>query len=109
MHDGPPGTIMNRREFLSSAGKFSLAAAVVDRSLLWATRRPPADYTIRIAPLTLELSPRRTVRTMAYNGVVPGPLIRLTEGKPVTIDVVNDTGDEELVHFHGLMIPSEVD
>ena len=36
-------------------------------------------------------------------------MLRFKEGKAVTVDVHNDTDTPELVHWHGLMIPSEVD
>ena len=68
-----------------------------------------ADYSLEIAPLTLEISDKHSVKTMAYNGQVPGPLLRFREGKPVTIDVTNRTGNEEIVHWHGLFLPPEVD
>jgi FtsP/CotA-like multicopper oxidase with cupredoxin domain len=69
----------------------------------------PADYTLDIAPYALEVAPRRTIKTTAYNGQVPGPLLRLKEGRPVTIDVINQTGNSEVVHWHGLFVPSAVD
>jgi FtsP/CotA-like multicopper oxidase with cupredoxin domain len=68
-----------------------------------------ADYTVEIAPYSLEVSPRRFFKTIAYNQQVPGPLLRLKEGVPVTIDVVNHSGNDEVVHWHGLFLPSEVD
>lgn len=68
-----------------------------------------ADITLRIAEISLELAPRRTVRTLAYNGQVPGPLLRATRGRPLTVDVFNDTGDDDIVHWHGLHIPPDVD
>jgi FtsP/CotA-like multicopper oxidase with cupredoxin domain len=68
-----------------------------------------ADYTVEIAPYSLEVAPRRFVRTIAYNQQVPGPLLRLKEGVPVTIDVVNHSGNDEVVHWHGLFLPSDVD
>jgi hypothetical protein len=37
----------------------------------------PADYTIDIAAYDLEVAPRRTIKTIAYNRQVPGPLLRL--------------------------------
>jgi FtsP/CotA-like multicopper oxidase with cupredoxin domain len=49
------------------------------------------------------------VKTLGYNGQVPGPLLRATEGKPVVVDVWNDTGESEMVHWHGFHIPSDVD
>jgi FtsP/CotA-like multicopper oxidase with cupredoxin domain len=69
----------------------------------------PADYRLEIAPLKLEIAPGKTVRNVAYNGRVPGPLIRWPEGKPITIDVTNHNDVPEIVHWHGLWIPSEQD
>jgi FtsP/CotA-like multicopper oxidase with cupredoxin domain len=70
---------------------------------------PPADYTLRIAPTALEIAPSHFVSTIAYNGTSPGPILRMQEGKPVSVDVINDTDAAELVHWHGLFVPSEVD
>jgi hypothetical protein len=36
----------------------------------------PADITLRIAELSLELKPGRTVKTLAYNGQVPARFAR---------------------------------
>jgi FtsP/CotA-like multicopper oxidase with cupredoxin domain len=51
-----------------------------------------ADYTLRIAPVALELAPGKTIKTTGYNGTVPGPTLRLREGRPVSINVINDAG-----------------
>jgi FtsP/CotA-like multicopper oxidase with cupredoxin domain len=40
---------------------------------------------------------------------MPGPLLRFREGQPVTIDVTNDTDIEDIVHWHGLYLPSLFD
>ena len=93
---------MNRRDALRL-----LAAAAVPA---WA--QPPAakpDFTVRIGPVTVELAPKRIVKTTGYNGLSPGPLLRMREGQTVNIDVLNETGSENLVHWHGLHIPSAVD
>ena len=68
-----------------------------------------ADYTLRIANGLVELSPEHVVSTTLYNGQFPGPLLRLKEGRRVVVDVHNDTDTPELVHWHGLFVPSEVD
>ncbi|HEY5410732.1 MAG TPA: multicopper oxidase domain-containing protein [Caulobacteraceae bacterium] len=72
---------------------------------------PPAkaDHTIRIADTKIELAPGVEVTTTAYNGQVPGPPIRLTEGRPVTVDIINDTARPEQVHWHGQKVPVDVD
>ena len=68
-----------------------------------------ADYTLRIAPVTVELDPSHILSTIGYNGSAPGPILRMREGKPVTVEVINDTDTPELVHWHGMLIPPEVD
>ena len=55
------------------------------------------------------MAPRRTFKTIAYNGQAPGPFLRAPEGKPLTVDIFNETKDSELCHWHGFQIPPEVD
>ncbi len=95
---------MHRRHFLAS-----LCASAVPAQLLGQAPPAKADFTLRIAPASIEIAPHKMIKTLAYNGSVPGPLLRMKEGQPVTIDVFNDTGDPEIVHWHGLRIPSAVD
>jgi FtsP/CotA-like multicopper oxidase with cupredoxin domain len=68
-----------------------------------------ADYTLRIGTGLIELAPEHIVSTTLYNGQFPGPLLKFNEGQRVVVDVHNDTDTPELVHWHGQMIPSEVD
>ncbi len=68
-----------------------------------------ADYTITIATSAVEVSRNRIIRTIVYNSQVPGPLLRFLEGRPVTIDVTNRTSNPEVIHWHGLFLPSDVD
>jgi FtsP/CotA-like multicopper oxidase with cupredoxin domain len=68
-----------------------------------------ADVTLRIEPVTVELAPDRILSTIGYNGTSPGPILRMQEGKPISVDVVNDTDTPELVHWHGLLIPPDMD
>src|SRR5665647_318701 len=90
-------------------GASAAGAAVVSRYGHAQAALPSADHTIRIAPFSLELAPGRVIKTTAYNGTVPGPALRLREGKPVAINVINDSGYPNLVHWHGLMIPPAQD
>ena len=100
---------MNRRNFLSSAGVL-LAGHSFNGSALksLATSAAPtkADYALRIEPCTLDIGPGVSIKTIGYNGQVPGPLLRLREGVPVSIDVTNATAQEDIVHWHGLAIDS---
>src|SRR5580698_6903504 len=55
------------------------------------------------------ISPKRAIRTTGYNSSFPGPVVRLAEGRPVTVEVIHQTNVSELVYWHGLYIPSDVD
>jgi FtsP/CotA-like multicopper oxidase with cupredoxin domain len=68
-----------------------------------------ADFTLRIAPMMVELAPQVVISTIGYSDKVPGPLMRMREGQSVTVDVANDTDVPEYVHWHGLLVPSHVD
>ncbi len=94
---------MNRRKFLYTTAA-TAAAGLVPNVIpqLAGQTTPKPDYTLRIAPLKLELAPGTVVETIAYNGTVPGPLLRLQQGKETRIRVINETGTPELAHWHGL-------
>lgn len=93
---------MTRREFLAGT---SFAASALAQE----TSASGDVYKLRIAPATLDLGRKNSVRTVAYNGQAPGPLFRWKEGQTVTVEVTNDTTEPDLVHWHGFHIPPEVD
>ncbi len=70
---------------------------------------PSADFTITIAPVTVELAPNLVFSTIGYNGTSPGPILRMREGISQIVDVVNDTDVPEQLHWHGLCVPAELD
>jgi FtsP/CotA-like multicopper oxidase with cupredoxin domain/plastocyanin len=49
------------------------------------------------------------VDAMAYNRMVPGPLIRVTEGDRVRIIVTNAMDEPHTTHWHGLFVPNRMD
>src|SRR5579872_2727624 len=69
----------------------------------------PADVTLRIGTVLVDIAQDHTISTIGYNGSVPGPLIRLKEDVPAVVDLFNDTDTPELVHWHGQIIPADVD
>ena len=109
---------MTRREFLALTGGLasSAATALAQHGMpQTAAVAPPqsldgnADITLRIGELSVDLAPGKTIRTLAYNGQVPGPLLRARQGRPLTVDIWNDAKEEDIVHWHGFHIPSNVD
>jgi FtsP/CotA-like multicopper oxidase with cupredoxin domain len=119
---GVRGACTSRRAFLRSV-PLAAAALMARRSLdrlAWAQAGPSAflpaaadggkpDYTLEIADVEWELAPKKKIRTTAYNGQIPGPLLRVSEGKAVAIEIVNGLDREEIVHWHGQWIPVDVD
>jgi len=99
---------MLRREFLHLMGGacFSLAPGRTAQRLAETSK---ADAMLRISPVEIEIAPGKIIKTTGYNGSAPGPFLRFREGQLVTVDVFNETKDPELVHWHGLFLPSEVD
>lgn len=97
--------MLTRRQFAQLSGM--AAGSVLLPGISGAAVSP--DVTIEIAPYTLEASPKHHFRTIAYNGQIPGPLLRMTQGRQQTVEVRNLTADPEIVHWHGLYLPSEVD
>src|SRR5436309_4544932 len=106
-----------RREFLAGAGAISsVFLGGCQRSpgpsgAASGTSMPsgPADVTLRIGTVLADIAKEHTISTQGYNGSVPGPLVRLREDVPVTVDLFNDTDTPELVHWHGQIIPAAVD
>jgi FtsP/CotA-like multicopper oxidase with cupredoxin domain len=100
---------MNRRDFLltAGAGATGTSRGVFAPSLLEAASK--ADHTIRIAPVSYEIAPGKTIQTTGYNGKVPGPLLRMKEGKSVAVDIFNDTANPEYLHWHGMFITTKAD
>lgn len=64
---------------------------------------------LRIAPVVVPLADNFQSSTVGYNGTAPGPLLRVRENCPLTVDVTNATDIPEMVHWHGLLLPPEVD
>ncbi len=92
---------MNRRQFLLAAGTLATSSN--------AGAQRKADHTLRIGAVSLEVAKGQVIRTTGYNGSVPGPLLRMKEGSPVTVDIFNETDVPELLHWHGLFVPVKAD
>ena len=108
----------SRRNFLKMTGVMAgrtlvpaIAAQMGTSKQTNATPRAEgaSDYTIKIGASPIEIAPNRIISTTTYNGQFPGPLLRFKEGQQVTVDIYNDTDTPEQLHWHGQMVPVEVD
>ncbi len=65
------------------------------------------DITVTAGPW--ETEPGVTMDAMMYNGRVPGPYIRVTQGDKIRVNVKNQMKESTSVHFHGVHTPKEMD
>jgi FtsP/CotA-like multicopper oxidase with cupredoxin domain len=100
---------VDRRDFLRWGGLAALGATGVAAGCSHAPQSGKADYTLRIDATEVEVAPGKLVKTTTYNGQFPGPLLRFTEGKQVSVDVHNDTDTPQQLHWHGQRLPADVD
>jgi FtsP/CotA-like multicopper oxidase with cupredoxin domain len=49
------------------------------------------------------------VKMLAYNGSIPGPTLKVTQGSEVTIDFTNEMELDTTVHWHGLRLDHRFD
>ena len=96
---------ITRRRFGQFSG-LAAGSALLPGALRAATA---PDVALEIAPYMLEASPKHHIRTVAYNGQVPGPLLRMRQGQQQTVEIQNHSSEPEVVHWHGLFLPPEID
>lgn len=107
-----------RRSFLrQTASLAGLCGAAISLPLpLWAVSRndtPTAAgsrsrYDLTIGPTPISVA-GRTAPALGINGSVPGPLLRFREGDSVTLNVKNTLDESSSLHWHGLLLPTDMD
>src|SRR5258708_22344235 len=96
---------LNRRDFLQNAAKAALLPTVaVHLPVLGqaVSTAAKSDIALRIESATLDIGPGVSIRTIAYNGQVPGPTLRLRDGVPLSFHVKNATPNDDIMHWHAL-------
>ncbi|SFS91731.1 copper resistance system multicopper oxidase [Brevundimonas viscosa] len=67
---------------------------------------PNVDLTVGHSPFTVG---GRTGHAVTINGVLPAPLLRLREGQNVRLSVTNTLDEDTSIHWHGLLVPFQMD
>jgi FtsP/CotA-like multicopper oxidase with cupredoxin domain len=77
---------------------------------------PPAVVTLEDRDvLAMKITPVRKrigndlVRMLAYNGSIPGPVLKVRQGTTISVDVTNEAGLSQTVHWHGLRLENRFD
>jgi len=115
-------SLLDRRGFVQAAGAMALAAGasallpryargvpfVPGQPLVEPLARDAGTHNLRIGETPIRIA-GRDARAVTINGTVPGPLLRLREGEDVIIRVRNDLPEDTSIHWHGLLVPPEMD
>ena len=107
---------MDRRRFLRlSASLGALSSIGVAPAELWAAVGhagpqgiEPAEYDLTIDRLGVSFS-GDSAEARSIDGMIPGPLLRFTEGQEVILRVTNNLDEVTSLHWHGLLVPSDMD
>ncbi len=66
-------------------------------------------FEVTASEVQWETEPGKRVRAWVYNGQLPGPQIRVTEGDRVRIVLRNELAESTAIHFHGVLTPNSQD
>jgi CopA family copper-resistance protein len=64
------------------------------------------DLTVGQTPFTVN---GRTAMATTINGVLPAPVLRLREGQNVRLAVTNQLDEDTSIHWHGILLPFQMD
>ena len=67
---------------------------------------PDVTLTVAHQMMTIDGKPAHGI---GINGSVPAPLLRFREGQDATLTIVNDLDEETSLHWHGLLVPFQMD
>ncbi|MDP3673918.1 MAG: copper resistance system multicopper oxidase, partial [Novosphingobium sp.] len=110
---------IDRRRFVTGALGGGTVAALAPWFPAWAQSVSPGivaplptvsgnDNTLRIARQTMRID-GKVSRAIGINGTVPAPLVRLKEGQTARLTVINDLDEDSSIHWHGLILPFQMD
>jgi CopA family copper-resistance protein len=110
---------LTRRILLKTAATAAVVAAVktLTPARGWTAPRTTAAEAAGASGRIVDLAIRRQAisiagreaTAMVINGVLPGPLLRFREGETVTLRVTNELDEAASIHWHGLLVPYEMD
>ena len=115
---GSRDKLITRRRFLHCAGTFSIMAGFAGIAPAYALQQtglqagnrqetiPDINLLIRWGSIDVG---GREGRAITLNGSIPGPIVRLKEGKEAVIHVTNELEEDTSIHWHGILLPAEMD
>ena len=112
-------TLSSRRRFvqgLAAGGVLASASPWLQAAQLLAPRSAipgtpelrGTEFSLEIAELPVNFTGKARVAT-AINGSIPAPTLRWREGDTVTIRVTNRLREATSIHWHGMILPFQMD
>ena len=107
-----------RRRFLQSTAALGLLQALRGIAPAYAEGVPGPGTELRVggervADLVIARTPfsfgGQRGSAVTINGTVPGPILRFREGETATLRVTNRLDEDTSIHWHGILLPSEMD
>ena len=104
---------LSRRRFVQGLGAGALAAASAGRRTWAAGRDGPAvlsgtEFDLVIGATPVVFTGRPSIAP-TVNGQLPGPILRWREGTTVTLRVTNRLPVQTSIHWHGIVLPFQMD
>ncbi len=105
-----------RRSFVKGLAATGLLGGLgMWRAPVWAVTSPGqpnvltgTDFDLYIGELPVNIT-GATRTAMAINGSLPGPILRWREGDTVTLRVRNRLKQDTSIHWHGIILPANMD
>lgn len=100
---------MSRRTALQSLGVALVLAPLARAARVAAAVLPGGRReALRVAQAVVRVTGKPATAVL-LNGELPGPLLRLREGDELTVDVTNNLAEDTSIHWHGVLVPPEMD
>jgi manganese oxidase len=96
------------QQFLANV-KTPITAGKGGQPLAYTLDRDTKVFQITTSKLKWETTPGNFMDAYAYNGMLPGPEIRVTEGDNVRVVLTNKLDEGTTIHFHGQSVPNAMD
>jgi FtsP/CotA-like multicopper oxidase with cupredoxin domain len=101
--------LVNRRKALLSVAGLAGAACMPRLARSVAPRTRDVTLVARSARVPLAGQPYPDTDVWAYDGLLPGPEIRVRQGERLRVRVENGLAEETTVHWHGIRVPNAMD
>jgi FtsP/CotA-like multicopper oxidase with cupredoxin domain len=98
-------------DFLANATKYSEGKIPTGNQILKPKILPDGtkQFHLTAAVTDWEVSPGKTVKAWTYNGMVPGPWIKVDPNDDVEVVLTNNLPISTDIHFHGVDVPNDQD